>query len=85
MSILQDSQRVTPKVDEQRLSSSRSNSPRLKIPIDKSYMTTQYWMLPKNVRTAIDNAKMKSQHSEFFYKLQDLNDKIVIYRSIFYN
>lgn len=53
--------------------------------MDLSYQNSQYWALPKNVRTAIDNAKQKSQHSEFFYKLQDLNDKIIIYRSIFYN
>jgi hypothetical protein len=44
-----------------------------------------YWRLPENVRHAIDVAKMKSKHSEFFYKLQTLNDKIYIYRSVFYS
>jgi len=43
-----------------------------------------YWRLPENVRHAIDVAKMKSKHSEFWYKLQTLNDKIFIFRSIFY-
>ncbi len=33
---------------------------------------------------AVDVAKMKSKHSEFWYKLQTLNDKIFIFRSIFY-
>jgi len=27
---------------------------------------------------------MKSKHSEFWYKLENLNDKIYIFRSIFY-
>mmetsp|Transcript_24000 Transcript_24000/g.36870 ORF Transcript_24000/g.36870 Transcript_24000/m.36870 type:complete len:101 (+) Transcript_24000:514-816(+) len=43
-----------------------------------------YWRLPENVRHAVDVAKMKSKHSEFWYKLQTLNDKIFIFRSIFY-
>ena len=30
-------------------------------------------------------AKKKSKHSEFFYRLQTMNDKILIYRSMFYN
>ena len=28
-----------------------------------------YWRLPENVRHAIDVAKMKSKHSEFWYRL----------------
>jgi len=44
-----------------------------------------YWRLPENVRNAIDIAKMKSKHSEFWYKLEILNDKIFIFRSMFYS
>ena len=44
-----------------------------------------YWRLPENVRHAVDVAKMKSKHSEFWYRLQTLNDKIFIYRSVFYS
>jgi hypothetical protein len=52
---------------------------------DESYKTAHYWSLPENVRNAIDIAKMKSKHSEFFYKLQTLNDKIYVFRKIFYS
>jgi hypothetical protein len=44
-----------------------------------------YWRLPENVRHAVDVAKMKSKHSEFWYKLEILNDKIFIFRSMFYS
>lgn len=53
--------------------------------VDTSYKNGAYWQLPENVRNAIDLAKMKSQHSEFYYRLQTLNDKILVFRSIFYN
>ena len=43
-----------------------------------------YWRLPANVRHAVDVAKVKSKHSEFWYRLQALNDKIFVFRSIFY-
>ena len=43
-----------------------------------------YWRLPENVRHAIDVAKLKSKHSEFWYRLQTLNDKIFVFRSVFY-
>jgi len=36
---------------------------------DESYKNKAYWNLPENVRNAIDLAKMKSKHSEFYYKL----------------
>jgi hypothetical protein len=41
--------------------------------------------LPENVRNAIDVAKMKKKHSDFYYRLRLLNDKIHIYTSIFYS
>jgi len=37
--------------------------------MDLSYKNKAYWQLPENVRNAIDLAKIKSQHSEFYYKL----------------
>lgn len=49
------------------------------------WRTAAYWRLPENVRNAIDIAKMKSKHSEFWYRLQTLNDKIFVYRSVFYS
>lgn len=36
---------------------------------DESYKNKAYWNLPENVRNAIDLAKMKSKHSEFYYRL----------------
>jgi hypothetical protein len=49
------------------------------------WKTAAYWRLPENVRHAIDVAKLKSKHSEFYYRLETLNDKIFIYRSVFYS
>ena len=37
--------------------------------IDMSYKNRAYYDLPPNVRNAIDIAKLKSNHSEFYYKL----------------
>jgi len=54
-------------------------------PKGKYWRNKAYWRLPENVRHAIDVAKMKSKHSEFWYKLETLNDKIYIFRSIFYS
>ena len=51
---------------------------------DHSYKNKAYWNLPENVRNAIDLAKMKQKHSEFYYKLQTLNDKIYVFRTHFY-
>lgn len=53
--------------------------------VDYSYRDANYWALPENVRAAIDVAKMKSKHSEFYYRLQTLNDKIFIFRNIYYD
>mmetsp|Transcript_39262 Transcript_39262/g.59922 ORF Transcript_39262/g.59922 Transcript_39262/m.59922 type:complete len:194 (+) Transcript_39262:352-933(+) len=52
---------------------------------DETYKNQAYWTLPENVRKAIDVAKQKSQHSDFYYRLQNLNDKIFVFRTIFYN
>ena len=53
--------------------------------IDESYKTKAYWQLPENVRNAIDVAKMKAKHSEFYYRLQRLSNKILVFRSVFYS
>jgi hypothetical protein len=52
---------------------------------ESEWKNDQYWALPPNVRKAIDIAKMKKKHSDFYYKLRLLNDKIHIFTSIFYN
>ena len=54
-------------------------------PCPGHWKTKAYYKLPENVRNAIDIAKTKSKHSEFWYKLQTLNDKIYIYRSVYYS
>ena len=43
-----------------------------------------YWALPENVRNAIDYARQKSKHSDFYNLLKSLNDKIGVYKKIFY-
>jgi hypothetical protein len=40
--------------------------------------------LPENVRNAIDLANMKSKHSSFYHRLETLNDKIFVFRDVFY-
>ena len=50
-----------------------------------SWRNQQYWALPENVRKAIDMAKMKKRHSDFYYKLTLLNEKINIFTNIFYS
>ena len=49
------------------------------------WKTKTYWALPENVRNAIDVAKKKSMHSEFWYKLENLNDKLMIFKMLFYS
>jgi hypothetical protein len=48
------------------------------------YKNEAYWALPENVRNAIDISKKKSKHSDFYYKMASLNDKISVYKKIFY-
>ena len=55
-----------------------------KRPIKPYWRNAAYYRLPENVRAAIDVAKMKSKHTEFWYRLQTLNDKIFVFRSVFY-
>ena len=43
-----------------------------------------YWRLPENVRNAIDLANMKSKHTQFWHRLEALNDKIYVFRDVFY-
>ena len=49
------------------------------------YQDKQYWALPENVRHAIDAAKKKSKHTDFYNRLKGLNDKITIYKILFYS
>ena len=42
-----------------------------------------YKKLPTNVRQAIKWSTMKAKHSEFYYKLQNLNERIGIYKELF--
>lgn len=45
---------------------------------------SHYYALPENVRNAIDISNIKSKHSQFYYRLQNLNDKIFVFNSLFY-
>lgn len=69
--------------------SSHSSQPRPEpiIPDNANWKDEQYYRLPKNVKNAIDVAEMKSRpnHSKFYHKLQNLNNKIDVYRSAFYS
>ena len=51
---------------------------------EDNYKNKAYWSLPENVRNAIDLSKKKSKHSDFYSKLNSLNDKIGVYKRIFY-
>ena len=44
-----------------------------------------YYNLPCNVRLAIENGKSKAKHSDFYYRLNDLNSKIDLYKKLFCN
>ena len=49
----------------------------------QNWKDAAYYRLPENVRKAIDVAKLKSHHTEFWYKLQNLNDKLHVYKGLF--
>ena len=40
--------------------------------------------MPEHVRKAIDAANLKSRNSQFYHKLSTLNDKIYVFRDVFY-
>ena len=44
-----------------------------------------YHELPENVRHAIEVSNLKAKHSDFYYKLKGLNEKIATYQAIFYS
>lgn len=46
---------------------------------------TNYWKLPENCRKAIDKAMVKSSHSDFYYKLDNLTERIKIFKTVFYD
>ena len=45
--------------------------------------TDEYETLPTNVKKAIDVGKLKAKHSQFYYRMKDLNHKITVYKQIF--
>ena len=51
---------------------------------EEGYKNNAYWALPENVRHAIDLSKKKNKKSDFYSKLTSLNDKIGVYKKIFY-
>ena len=53
--------------------------------VGEPWKDAAYWQLPENVRNAIDIAKEKSAHSEFYYKLENLNEKLMIFKMLFYS
>jgi hypothetical protein len=48
------------------------------------WQNENYWKLPENVRNAIDIANIKQKHTSFYHRLLTLNDKIFVFRSVFY-
>lgn len=44
-----------------------------------------YNSLPLNVQNAVVNAQKKTARSHFYYKLLSLNDKLSIYKDLFYS
>ncbi len=68
-----------------RVGSSSSDASSSDRDAELNWKNKTYWALPENVRNAIDVAKMKKKHSDFYYRLKILNDKIHIFTSIFYN
>lgn len=52
--------------------------------IVESWKNASYWKLPENVRSAIDIARKKAHHSDFYYRLEVLNDKLLVFQDMFY-
>ena len=52
--------------------------------MSEDYKNEAYWSLPENVRNAIDFARTKSKHSDFYGKLKGLTDKLGVYTQVFY-
>lgn len=48
------------------------------------YKDANYWSLPENVRKALDLAKRNSSQSDFSKQLTQMNNKIGIYKNVFY-
>ena len=51
---------------------------------DMSYRNESYWALPESVREIVDQSKRKNAHSEFYHALKKLNERILIFRIVFY-
>ena len=52
----------------------------------KQWRNKDYWALPENIREIVDlNAVRRGEHrTDFYNKLQNLNDKINVYKAAFY-
>ena len=42
--------------------------------------SNEYDSLPEHVKKAIDVGKLKAKHSQFYYRMKDLNHKIHVYK-----
>ena len=53
---------------------------------DDNYLSKQpgFQRLPENVQNAMITARRKQKHSDFYNKLKHLNEKIEVYKSVFY-
>ena len=50
------------------------------------YLKSRHFhLLPENVRAAVALGQEKAKHSEFYYKMKELTDKIAVYKKIFDN
>lgn len=47
------------------------------------HTNNEYDTLPENVKKAINVGKLKAKHSQFYYRMKDLNHKITIFKQIF--
>ena len=52
--------------------------------VKEDYKNAAYWSLPENVRKAIDFAKSKEKHSDFYGRLNNVNSKLEVYNQVFY-
>ena len=52
---------------------------------DFSYRNESYWALPENVREIVDRSNRKRTHSEFYEALRSLNERILVFRIVFYS
>ena len=69
---------IDPTVSEGTLSNSSYE------PQKPNHKNKAYWALPENVRHALDIANNNKSNSDFYTQLCQMNDKIDIYKKVFY-